>query len=144
MFVIVLDYELRKAIEGHDECLGLTIKPRQRCNVKAEKVTDLNFADRIALFSHQFQQAQELLRNVEEASAKVVLLPNAKKTKYVFCNHHVDAGLETRDDEVIEPVENFKCLGSWISNSEHDFKDRKASAWIAYNKMRKVWTSKLS
>ena len=142
MFVIVLDYELRKAIEGHDECLGLTIKPRQRCNVKAEKVTDLNFADCIALFSHQFQQ--ELLRNVEEASAKVVLLPNAKKTKYVFCNHHVDAGLETRDDEVIKPVENFKCLGSWISNSEHDFKDRKASAWIAYSKMRKVWTSKLS
>lgn len=85
MFVIVLDYELRMAIEGREKCLGLTIKPRQRGNVKDEKVTDLNFADRIALFSPQFQQAQELLRNVEEASAKVVLLPNAKKTKYVFC-----------------------------------------------------------
>ena len=68
------------AIEGREKCLGLTIKPRQRGNVKDEKVTDLNFADRIALFSLQFQQAQELLRNVEEASAKVVLLPNAKKT----------------------------------------------------------------
>ena len=85
MFVVVLDYELRMAIEGREKCLGLTIKPRQRDNVKAEKVTDLNVADRIALFSPQFQQAQELLRNVEEASAKVVLLPNAKKTKYVFC-----------------------------------------------------------
>ena len=52
-----------------------------------------------------------------------MLLPNAKKTKYVFCNHHVYAGLKTRDDEVIEPVENFKYLGSWISESEHDFKD---------------------
>ena len=62
----------------------------------------------------------------------------------MFCNHHVDAGLKTRDDEVIEPVENFKYLGSWIIESEHDFKDGKASAWIAYNKMRKVWTSKLS
>ena len=111
------------AIEGREECLGLTIKPRQRRNVKAEKVTDLNFADRIALFSHQFQQTQELLRNVEEASAKVEPLPNAKKTKYVFCNHHVDAGLRTRDDEVIEPVENFKYLGSWIIESEQDFKD---------------------
>ena len=46
------------AIEGREKCLGLTIKPRQRRNVKAEKVTDLYFADRIALFSHQFQQAQ--------------------------------------------------------------------------------------
>ena len=71
-----------------------------------------NFADEIALLSdHQFQQAQDVPRNVEEASANVLLLPNAKKTKYVFCNHHVDAGLKTRDDEVIEPVENFKYLG---------------------------------
>ena len=30
---------------------------------------------------------------------------------YMFFNHHVDAGLKTRDDEVIEPVENFKYLG---------------------------------
>ena len=37
LFVIVLDYELRMAIEGREECLGLTIKPRQRRNVKAEK-----------------------------------------------------------------------------------------------------------
>ena len=73
-----------------------------------------------------------------------MLLPNAKTTKYVCCNHHVDAGLKTRDDEVIEPVENFKYLGSWISESEHDFKERKASAWTVYNKVRKVWTSKLS
>ena len=30
------------------------------------------------------------------------LLPNAKKTKYMFVNHHVDAGLKTGDDKVIE------------------------------------------
>ena len=44
--------------------------------------------------------------------------------------------LKTPDNEVIEPVENFKYLGSWISNSDHNFKVRKASAWIACNKMR--------
>ena len=68
LFIIVLDYVLREAIEGHEESLGLTIKPRQGRTVKAEKVTDLNFADDIALFSDHFQQAQDLLRNVEEAS----------------------------------------------------------------------------
>ena len=71
-----------------------------------------NFADDIALFSdHQFQQAQDVLRNVEEASALVGLLPNAKKTKYMFSNHHVDPGLKTRGDRVIKPLENFKYLG---------------------------------
>ena len=57
--------------------------------------------------------------------------------------HHVDLGLKTRDDE-IEPVENFQYMGSWISDSGHDFKIRKASAWIACNKMRKVWASKMA
>ena len=57
--------------------------------------------------------------------------------------HHVDLGLKTRDDE-IEPVENFQYMGSWISDSGHDFKIRKASAWIACNKMRKVWASKIA
>ena len=58
---------------------------------------------------------QELLRNVEEALAKVGPLQNAKKTNYVFVNHHVDAGLKIWDTEVIEPVENFKYLGSGFS-----------------------------
>ena len=75
-------------------------------------------------FSDQFQQAQDLLRNVEEALPQVGLLTNAKRTKYMFFNHHVDPGLKTRGDEVIEPVENFKYLGSWISDSEHDFRVR--------------------
>ena len=61
-------------------------------------------------------------------------LANAKNTKYMFFNHHVDPGLKTWDDEVIEPVKNFKYLGSWISDSEHDFKVREAAAWIASDK----------
>ena len=62
LFIIVLDYVPREAIEGHEESLGLTIKPRQGRRVKAEKVTNLNFAYDIALFSDQFQQVQDLLR----------------------------------------------------------------------------------
>ena len=41
MFIIVLDYVLLEAIEGHEECLGLTMKPRQGRRVKAENVTKL-------------------------------------------------------------------------------------------------------
>ena len=60
------------------ERFGPTIKPRQGRRVKAENVTELIFADDIALFSDQFQQAQDLFRSIEEASAQVSLLPNAK------------------------------------------------------------------
>lgn len=56
----------------------------------------------------------------------------------MFFKHHVDAGLKTRDDEVIEPFENFKFLGSWVSDAGHDLKVRKASAWIARDKMETI------
>lgn len=45
---------------------------------------------------------QELRRNVPEVLAKVGVIPNAKKTKYTSFDHHVDAGLKTVDEEVIE------------------------------------------
>jgi len=54
LFTIALNYALREAIEGHEESLGLKIEPRQEQKVKAEKATDLNFAEDIALFSNQF------------------------------------------------------------------------------------------
>ena len=96
MFIIVLDYVLLEAIEGHEECLGLTMKPRQGRRVKAENVTKLNFADDIALYRDQF--------------------PFRTSSIWVLF---------------------------WISDSEHHFKVRKASTWIACKKIRKVWTSKL-
>ena len=46
-----------------------------------KKSLNLKVADNIALISGQFQQEQELLRNVEELPVNVGLLPNAKKTK---------------------------------------------------------------
>ena len=48
---------------------------------RPKKSLNLKFADNIALFSGQFQHEQEILRNVEELSVNVGLLPNAKKTK---------------------------------------------------------------
>lgn len=38
----------------------------------------------------------------------------------MFFYHHVDAGLKTQDSKAIEPAENFRYLGSWISDSEQD------------------------
>ena len=72
LFIIVLDYVSLEAIEGHEESLGITIKPRKWRWVKAENVTDLKFAHDIALFSDHFQQAQRPLRNVEERQSRLV------------------------------------------------------------------------
>ena len=81
LFIIALDYALRKAIEGKEEDYGFHIKKRQSRRVAPVCVTDLDFADDIALVSEQVEQAQELLKRVEEEAAGVGLRAYAKKTK---------------------------------------------------------------
>jgi len=39
--------------------------------------------------------------------------------------------------------QDFKYLGSWVDTSYKDLKIRKALAWVAHNKMDKIWKSTL-
>jgi len=45
LFIIVLDYALRKATEGMEEELGFTITPKRPRRTPAVTLTDLDFAD---------------------------------------------------------------------------------------------------
>ena len=56
LFAIVIDYVMKKAIGDRAHELGFTLYPR-----KSRRVTDLCFADDIALLTNNYQQAQELL-----------------------------------------------------------------------------------
>jgi len=68
LFIIVLDYALRKAINGREKELGLQTKQRKSRRCPTTYITDLDFADDIC---EEIQQAQALLQRVEEASASV-------------------------------------------------------------------------
>jgi hypothetical protein len=87
LFVIVLDYALRIAIEGKEEELGFHLERRRSRRVGPEVLTDLDFADDIALISGEIQQAQELLQRVEQSVGKVGLKMNVGKTKFMSFNH---------------------------------------------------------
>ena len=43
--------------------------------------------------------------------------------------------------EKIKNVEDFKYLGSWTNNTQKDIKVRIAQAWVACNKLSKIWKS---
>ena len=143
LFIIVLDYVLREAINGREDELGFTIKSRQSRRVPAVKITDLDFADDIALISDEIQQAQKLLSQIEISSAKVGLHLNAKKTEYMLYNQPVIDEIKTRNNVTLKAVDDFKYLGAWMSSSEKDIKVRKAQAWQACHKLKKIWTSEL-
>lgn len=107
-------------------------------------ITDLDFADDIALLSDEISQAQELLLRVESACKKTGLGINAKKTKIITYNIQGEVTINTNDGQKIDLESDFKYLGSWIDSTDRDIKARKAQAWRACNNMKAIWKSPLS
>ena len=135
---------MRKAIGTEEDKLGFTVTPRKSRRHPAKVLTDLDFADDIALLSDTLEQAQELLSRVEDAAATVGLQMNASKTKVMAYNTIEDVKLNTKDNNQLDQVDDFQYLGSWVDSTEKDFKVRKALAWKACNKMRAIWSSQMT
>lgn len=143
IFVIAIDYAMRRATSGREEELGFTISRRRSRRVGPKVVTDLDFADDIALLSNITMQAQELLRQVETESAKLGLRINAKKTKVMSYNIQPAPEINTLKGDTLEIVEDFRYLGSHIVSTEKDINIRKGQAWRALNRLTKIWKSEL-
>ena len=145
LFIIVLDYALRQALLGREELgLSLTLQQRRSRRFPAETITDLDFADDIALLCNEVEDAQEMLRRLENEAGNVGLKANGKKTKVMAFNQETEPEVYTNDGTLLEVVDDFKYLGSWVNNTEADITIRKALAWKACNGMGKVWKSSIS
>ena len=72
---------------------------------------------------------------------KVGLQINAKKTKGLLFNIQSSSSLHTLDGTILDWIEDFRYLGSWVESSEKDISVRKALAWLALNGMSKIWKS---
>ena len=70
LFVIVLDYALRMAIDGKEEELGFHLERKKSRRIGPVVVTGLDFADDIALLSMDIRQAQELLQSIKRYVGK--------------------------------------------------------------------------
>ena len=144
LFAIVLDYAMRKALEGKEETLGLTIERRRSRRCPPIVITDTDFADDIALLSEEISQAQEMLTRVETEALKIGLHLNEKKTEAMVYNQEITTPIITsKNGKVIKVVDNFKYLGGWMKSSEKDFEIRKALAWVACHKLQKIWKSNI-
>ena len=144
LFAIAVDYIMREAVQGDEDKLGFELHPRRSSRHPAIKITDLLFADDIALLANEIWQAQELLSRVESEAAKVGLAVNAKKTEFMAFNFSEPIEIKTIGGSKLKEVLNFKYLGGWMNSTENDFNIRKALAWSACNDLRKIWTSNLN
>ena len=143
LFAIVLDFVLRKTFTGRETELGFKLQRQRSRRVPAIVVTDLDFADDLALLCEEIEQAQEVLLRLETEAENVGLFCNAKKTEVQAFNQEQSVEIRAKDGETLKVVDNFKYLGAWTKSSESDISVRKALAWTACHKLRRVWSSKL-
>ena len=76
LFIIVLDFAMRKAILGKEQELGFTIQQRRSSRYPAVAICDLDFADDIVLLSNEIDQARQLLLRVQQECRNVGLKLN--------------------------------------------------------------------
>ena len=124
LFTIVLDYVMREAT-SKAENPGFTLKKQRSKRHPPIKVSDLDFADDIALTLNTLEEAQNQLFEVEIAAGNAGLHLNAKKTEMITYNQPITiAEIKSLSNEKIKNVEDFKYLGSWIDNTQKDIKVR--------------------
>ena len=86
-------------------------------------MTDLDFADDLALLSNTIQDVQSLLHDLEVAAEQVGLYMNTSKTEFMTVNiDHDEASILANNGDPLEHVQDFKYLGSFIVDSRKDFK----------------------
>ena len=61
LFAIVLDHVMRQTYKGREAELGLQLERRRSRRNPAATITDLDFADALALLTEEIHQAQEVL-----------------------------------------------------------------------------------
>ena len=106
-------------------------------------VTDIDYADNIALLSDSIDKAEKLLHNVEMAAKLIGLHINEKKTQYMTFNQN-PSKLTTINKKCIKLTNDFPYLGSWIYSNEKDIDVRIGKAWVALQKLNTIWNSNLS
>jgi hypothetical protein len=110
LFNYAIDWVLRTALNAAS---GVKLSP-------GHNITDLDYADDIAVFSESYHEMQNILNNIDTISRSVRLKINDSKTK-IFSSGISDEEIRavSLGGIVIEEVESFKYLGSSFLPNGH-------------------------
>ena len=135
LFLQVIDWIMRQTTEKHGDGIQWTLTTR---------LEDLNFADDIALLSHNHQGMQSTLTRLAKTQ-QTGLRISKSKTKVMRVNTRKADKLEL-DVEAIDEVENFTYLVSNISKDDGSGQDIQVGIWktrTAFTILIPVWRSKV-
>ena len=126
LFIIYLDYVLRTSIDKIKENSFALTKKRSR-RYPAKIITDIDYADDLAIRANTPNQAETLLHTSEPTAAGIGLSVNAHKTEYMWFNPTGD--ISTQDRTSLKLVDKFTYLGSSVSSTEEDIDTRLTKTW---------------
>ena len=135
LFILSIDWIMRLATNQKRNGIQWTLWTQ---------LDDLDFADDVALLSHNHQQMQAKTSDLYNTSVQIGLKINKQKTKILRINAGTDEPVTIEGEELGE-AECFTYLGSVMDKSggtDADVKTRIGKARSAFNMLRKVWHSR--
>ena len=99
----------------------------------ARTITDMDYADNIALLANTATQTRSPLLSLERPAGSIGLHVNTGKTDLMCFNQRGD--IFTLNGRSLKPVDKFTYLGSSVSSTENDINMRLAKAWTAVNRL---------
>ncbi|CAM1316814.1 Uncharacterised protein r2_g2583 [Pycnogonum litorale] len=142
LYIFCLHYVLRKAMDKNKD-LGFTLTKQKSRRYPAVKMTDVDYADDLAVLADVLKDATFLLHSIERTSKEIGLYLNADKTEFLCLNQDASEGMKSLNGDKIKQVEDFRYLGSYIATTAQDVNIRLGKAWGALNQLDKIWKSNL-
>ena len=132
LFIICLDYVLRTSIDKmKDNGFKLTNERNRR--YPSQTITDMDYANDIALLANAPAQAETLLHSLERAAAGIGLHVSAHKMAYMCFNQRGD--IYTQNGSSLKLVDKFTYLGNSVLSIGTDINMWLAKAWTAINRL---------
>ena len=121
---------------------GFKLAKERSRRYPAQTITDVNYADDIALLANTPAQAETLLHSLERAAAAIAVHVNTDTTENMCFNQRGD--ISTLNGGPLKLLDKFTFLGSSVSSTETDINMRLAKAWTAIHSLSVLWKSDLT
>ena len=121
---------------------GFELTKKRGRRYPAKTITDVDYADDIAILANTPNQAEKQLHSLKRAAASICFHVNAHKTEYMCYNHTGD--ISTLDGTPLKLVDKFSHLGSSVSSTEKDIDTRLTKAWTAIDRLSIICKSNLT
>jgi len=135
LFILAIDWIMRETTKDSLNGIQWTL---------SSQLNDLDFADDLALLSHNHQQMQAKTTKLDTTSTQTGLKIHPAKTKLMKINTSNELPIKLKD-EPIEEVQSFVYLGSVINiqgGTDEDVQNRIQKARSAFIMLSKIWQSK--